>query len=518
MVRKRQKTSNENLIKDIKSVSKKIGRIPRQKDYKEHGSFALNTLLNRKPWNLWLTEIFGTTNKRKEKQGNPVTDLEFLSDIKKVYDMLGKIPTQRDYSRHGSYALTSLLRRKRWNQWLEASLGKGMVNYNRSSLAQGKRIPDHKLMNDVRAITKKLGHPPSRGEYKHSGIYSSDTIVSRMPWDDFVFKAVGKRPSPVMTSRAKVSEEDLLDNLSDIYRKLGRTPVRDDCDKGKYSYVVYRRCFGTFGNALVAAGMINPLNRYCIPRNELIGEIQRVYGILKHTPSIEEFLDHSPIMSIGPIYFEFGSWTRALLASSIPVEKARNVTKKHVSEALDEWFEQNNRDISCMEYWQIRKARARREFPYSPSTVKEKLGKKTWAECIRSCGFDYESRDIFQFRQSVIGKDGRKYKSRIEADVAYELLSLWRKNQIVSYEYEARVLPERQWTCDFLIKTNNGNIWLEVDGLRCNRKHPYDSGNNEKIEYYKKSGKQWGVISYDSKDIAFATRKIVLGTADRETH
>lgn len=79
----------------------------------------------------------------------------------------------------------------------------------------------------------------------------------------------------------------------------------------------------------------------------------------------------------------------------------------------------------------------------------------------------------------TVGKDGRRYMSKLESYVANFLFD----NQI-AYEYEVRVCKSRLWTCDFKI----GDLWLEVDGLGEYRKHTgfnNYSDKNEKIEYYK---------------------------------
>ena len=58
----KNKITDEQIMEDILKVKEKAGKIPTQDSYKKYGSFSINSILNRKPWNAWLKELFGTTN------------------------------------------------------------------------------------------------------------------------------------------------------------------------------------------------------------------------------------------------------------------------------------------------------------------------------------------------------------------------------------------------------------------------------------------------------------------------
>ena len=60
------------------------------------------------------------------------------------------------------------------------------------------------------------------------------------------------------------------------------------------------------------------------------------------------------------------------------------------------------------------------------------------------------------------------------------------------------VCPEKSWTCDFVI---DNRIWIEVDGMKNNRSVPYQSGENEKIQYYKDNNMKYEIISYRNSNI-----------------
>jgi hypothetical protein len=511
-MRTRAKIDDAILAKDIKDLSEKIGRIPRQDDYKKGGAFGLNTLLLRKPWNQWLTEIFGQINADRERKTEKVLDIDIMNDIKRVGTLLGKSPTQREYDQKGTVSLSMVLRRKKWNEWLESSLGS--VNYNRANDSKTKRIDDLELVDDVQRVATELGHTPTRGEYDEFGYFSSDTIVARKPWVEFIQKVCGLEPSKVVPiNREKATDEELLEQLKTLVRTLGRTPLKSDLGgENGFGWSAYERAFGTFGNALVAAGLIDSLNRYCVPREELIAELKRVYVLLGHTPSENEFLANSPIRSNGSIYSEFGSWTQGLLAAGIPVTKAQHVSIDEIKTALQKWYVENNDDNSCLEYWKLRKAKKNRRFPYSCVTISAKFHPMTWEEIMHECGFsNYVTKDHYisgRKRGNHTGLDGNEYLSSLEKEVGNFLFELKNSGNLQNYEYEAKVCSDKAWTCDFKVTFPDGRIlWLEADGLRKNRHSPYASGKNEKIQFYIDNDKDFAIISYSSSDIRNAVRK-----------
>ena len=83
------------------------------------------------------------------------------------------------------------------------------------------------------------------------------------------------------------------------------------------------------------------------------------------------------------------------------------------------------------------------------------------------------------FGTPTIAKDGNKYRSKIEAEVANFLI-----HNNVNFIYEAKICNERRWKCDFLVN----DLYIELDGLG---KFRVDTGKVnlnsylEKLQYYK---------------------------------
>jgi hypothetical protein len=522
-MRRRAKIEDVVLANDIEDISERIGRMPTQEDYNREGTFGLNTLLLRKPWNQWLMEIFGQINTRRKRKHAGVQDSDILEDVRRVEKILGKPPTQQEYGQYGHHPISMVLRRHRWNEWLLMAIGS--VNHDVGESGNTRRIEDSKLIDDIQRVAKELFHSPTRGEYKKHGRFSPDTITSRKPWAEFLLEDCGLE-APRFVPTSKASDEELIAQLVGLKEKLGRIPLKSDLGGNNgFSCSAYERAFGTFGNALAKAGLIDPLNRYCIPHEELLAELKRVYALLGHIPSEIEFLKNSPMRNNSSIRREFGSWTKALLEAGIPVVKAKNVSKEDVITAIRKWHADNNGDDTCLEYWKIRRARDkdRREFPYSCVTISSKFNHMPWEEIMHECGFpNYETKDPYvagHKRGNHTGLDGNEYLSSLEKQIGDFLLELKNQGRISGYEYEAKVCQGRAWTCDFKVSLPDGRaVWLEADGLRRNRRNPYFSGGNEKIKHYISSGMSYGIVSYSNSNVRSSVEGILFAPANGEIH
>lgn len=305
----------------------------------------------------------------------------------------------------------------------------------------------------------------------------------------------------------KISNEELIKNLKEFAVKLGRTPRREDLLLSlgsKYSANAYKRAFGTINNAILKSGLIPNMYKN-VSDEELIKAVKDLYNYLGRTPEIREFNLQGNSLTGERIIQRFGSWNKFLKLAGIPITTNRNVSTEEVREALHKYYEENNKEITCLTYWRLRKAKKTNDFPYSTATIITKAGDgKTWEEVIRFYGFEeYETIDQFIKRGYFKGLDDNIYLSEIEKYVGDILFDLKKNNKISSYTYEAVVCPERNWTCDFMIeKLNKSLLWLEIDGMINNRKDPYKSGN-DKIEYYKDNNFQYNIITYRDNNIKF---------------
>lgn len=308
----------------------------------------------------------------------------------------------------------------------------------------------------------------------------------------------------------KISREDLIENLNYMKEKLGRTPKKEDLrleNGSNYSINAYRREFGNLAKALLAVDII-PNQVRNATKEEIFQDLKNIALKINKTPTFKEYKKYSKInWCFLSFTNHFGSYINALKEAGLKLNGYKHITKEDVINELKIWYDQNDKDPSCLSYWSIRKS----DFPFQPSIISDRFNHIPWQDIMHECGFaDYITTDQFIKRGSYLGKDGQTYLSLIELRSANVLFRLKNLGTILSYKYEAQVCPERQWTCDFKIDLQNNNIiWLEIDGMREGRGVPYGSGLNEKINYYVFGDFDYEIVSYDTENIEDEIIKII---------
>jgi hypothetical protein len=113
-----------------------------------------------------------------------------------------------------------------------------------------RNVPDNLLIDDLVLVAKKL-HKDSvtHEEYNSKGKYSSTTYQRRFgSW----FKALEKAGLQKTRTPANIPEQDLFNNLEDIWIRLGRQPRYAEVHKtlSKYHVGTYEDRFGSWRKAL----------------------------------------------------------------------------------------------------------------------------------------------------------------------------------------------------------------------------------------------------------------------------
>lgn len=119
------------------------------------------------------------------------------------------------------------------------------------------------LLRDIRRVHQKIGSPPSESQYDEHGKYSASAVRNR--FGKFTEgRAAANIPNPDMRGgNNQIPREDLLSELQRLGEELNKTPTREEmAEQGAYGGGTYRREFGSWSEALLAAGYsYNKLNR-----------------------------------------------------------------------------------------------------------------------------------------------------------------------------------------------------------------------------------------------------------------
>ena len=359
------------------------------------------------------------------------------------------------------------------------------------------------LLDELAKLSKKLNKTPTRENMKNG-----TSITKRLYLYDRNFgglinacKQIGLKPN-VGGAGCKYSEEELLEHILELQRKLNKTPTQKDINnEGKYTIGAYKRHFGSYNNALNRLNIKHNI-KFNVSEQEIIEDIIRVANILGRSPKANEFAKLSNTVSHNTACNKLNckdNWNAILKKCGLVVEYNKNLSAQELSLEIEKLYEKLGRlpgYYDMMQYGQ-----------YSPETYARRYG--TYTKALLKFGYNYIPKSQWHNQKHTKGKDGNFYKSKFEAGIANNLYQFLKDNKIISYEYEKIVCEDRKWTCDFYILISNNNaIWLEADGMGKNRKDPYNE-YNEKIEFYKNNNYMYAILPYRKTNLKETMYKII---------
>ena len=112
-----------------------------------------------------------------------------------------------------------------------------------------RNVPMEELIADLKRVANDLQKSPTIDEYNERGSYHSTTLTRRFGGWPKALKAAGLSET---RSPLNISEEELFQNLQEIWIKLGRQPRYQEIQKplSKYSAGTYENRFGSWRKSL----------------------------------------------------------------------------------------------------------------------------------------------------------------------------------------------------------------------------------------------------------------------------
>jgi hypothetical protein len=177
---------------------------------------------------------------------------------------------------------------------------------------QTRNLPDELLLEDLVRVAKLLKTAKlSRRMYDGQGRFCADTFCNRFgSWRAAVEKA-GLSPR----SYRKISEGELVADIQRVRKLLNveRLSASAYVPYGKFSKVIVYRLFGTWEAAATAAGVKASLHR---PHSsaELLDDLAQLWERLGRQPKYDEIGFPRTKFSVAVFERRFGSFEKALLA------------------------------------------------------------------------------------------------------------------------------------------------------------------------------------------------------------
>ena len=189
-----------------------------------------------------------------------IPDEELLKDIVRVAKALQKETiTKKEYKDHGGKYCRTIERR--FGGWVKALKECGLSPSKNQIYSQSyihthhrKNIPTFELIEDIKHVSEKLNKKTfSSSEYDENGAYSRYIMFNRFgTWNNALI-AAGLIPFAVVSGK-RISEFACYEEIERMWITLGRQPTTNDIKNGtsRYSLHVFERRFGTWRKALEA--------------------------------------------------------------------------------------------------------------------------------------------------------------------------------------------------------------------------------------------------------------------------
>jgi len=170
---------------------------------------------------------------------------ELLTELRRLADEVDKTPTEAAMNDHGEYSVAPYYRV--FGSWSAAVQAAGIEpNRPRKERSVSELLAElYRLAND--------SDPPSQSQMNSDGAYSPQTYRAHFGSWIAALREAGFTPP---TNGTRIPDADLCDALAELASELETTPtVTDMNDHGPYAASTYVNRFGSWDDALTAAGL-----------------------------------------------------------------------------------------------------------------------------------------------------------------------------------------------------------------------------------------------------------------------
>jgi hypothetical protein len=234
------------------------------------------------------------------------------------------------------------------------------------------------LISELRRVAQKIGDTPTIDEMTQYAEIGPRTYQNYFDsWND------AKRAADLeIEHRQNISQQKIIDSITELAKKLGRSPKRREMDKqGNISSGPCGDTFGSWNKALQAAGY-EPVYQTNISRQKLINELQRLAKNRGAPPKQMELMSSEAKFSFRPYIDEFGSWNEALQAAGLEVHSRSDIPEQELIDKLQRFAEELGDTPSCTEM--------DRKGPFSANAYTNEFG--SWNEALQAANLELNGR------------------------------------------------------------------------------------------------------------------------------
>jgi len=353
------KISKEEIVEEIRRVDKIVEGVPSCNEIREHASMSYWTINQRFGGVVEARKQAGLEGEVGDLRINhpDASELDFIRDVRRVGNIVGRPPSYFDIKDHSKYELGSIIHcfggmpevreaagyPAKYNhhgdrdvsnvevvcegcgvkQTVWASRSDSYKYCSNECMGKHKRkYTTERIRKELFGLARSMGQAPTVKEFTQASGIGHGVFEMREDLDSFSteVREMGFKPK----CPKDLSDGQLLEDLRRVSEMVGRSArVSDLREHGHLNDPnAYVTRWGSWYNALNAAG-VSPENtqRLDIPKQELIEEYQRVADQLGRAPSetdVHELASFCP----GTFSRAFGSFIDAKLAAGFQHRRA----------------------------------------------------------------------------------------------------------------------------------------------------------------------------------------------------
>jgi hypothetical protein len=178
---------------------------------------------------------------------NDVSDDRLIAALQRLAEAMDRVPRFEDMAAAGDFSPHTYTRR--WGSWLAAKDAAGLCAETRTS----RRVERDELVRAMRELAAEVGGAPTQTEMNERGEFSKRPYYREWDsWGEALAAAGVERNSERVHG---IDDEQLQEALRELSRAVGRPPTAEMMnDRGQFSVYPYLRRWGTWNDALRAAG------------------------------------------------------------------------------------------------------------------------------------------------------------------------------------------------------------------------------------------------------------------------
>jgi len=324
----RKEHSDDDLLEELRRVADVADSdgAPSISEFTEHSDIADSTIHRRfGSWN----EAVKQAGFEPRQVGPTISDDDLAAELRRLRDVVGHPPTVAVMEAQGAYS--SATYKNRFGSWTDAltqtfddvtTRTRARESEADEQLTPGNsapRVSEDDLVADLQALADDLGRVPTSKEMRDHGSHSTSTYIDRFgSWAE-ALEAAGLDPADRSSRHQQVSDDELLADLHRLRDELGQKPTATDVvEEGNHGIATYQRRFGSWSEALDAAGIETEPDG---PRDdELLADLHRLHDERDKVPSLLDVQDDGQYTE-KQYRTGFGSWSEALDAAGFDPDR-----------------------------------------------------------------------------------------------------------------------------------------------------------------------------------------------------